>query len=37
MKYPAHVVRIDLGPAAVTAAVKFDSTRPDFGVPLVPM
>ena len=31
MKYPAHVVRIELGAAAV-AAVKFDSPRPDFGI-----
>ena len=37
MKYPARVVRIELGPAAVTAAVKFESARPDFGVQLVPM
>ena len=37
MKYPARVVRIELGTAAVTAAVKFDSARPDFGMPLVPM
>ena len=34
MKYPAHVVRIELGAAAVTAAVKFDSPRPDFGIPM---
>ena len=33
MKYPAHVVRIELGAAAV-AAVKFDSPRPDFGIPM---
>jgi len=33
MKYPARVVRIELG----AAAVRFDSARPDFGVPLVPM
>jgi PilZ domain len=31
MKYPAHVVRIELGATAV-AAVKFDSPRPDFGI-----
>lgn len=37
MKYPARVVRIELGAAAVTAAVRFDSARPDFGMPLVPM
>jgi hypothetical protein len=37
MKYPARVVRIELGAAAVTAAVKFDSARPDFGMPLGPM
>ena len=33
MKYQAHVVRIELGAAAV-AAVKFDSPRPDFGIPM---
>ncbi len=33
MKYPAHVVRIELGAAAI-AAVKFDSPRPDFGIPM---
>ena len=32
MKYPAHVVRIELGAAAI--AVKFDSPRPDFGIPM---
>jgi len=37
MKYPARVVRIELGAAAVAAAVRFDSARPDFGIPLVPM
>lgn len=37
MKYPARVVRIELGAAAVAAAVRFDSARPDFGVPLVAM
>ena len=31
MKYPAHVVRIELGAVAV-AAVQFDSPRPDFGI-----
>ncbi len=33
MKYPAHVVRVELGAAAI-AAVKFDSPRPDFGIPM---
>lgn len=33
MKYPARVVRLELG----AAAVRFDSVRPDFGMPLVPM
>ena len=33
MKYPAHVVRIGHGAVAV-AAVKFDSPRPDFGIPM---
>jgi hypothetical protein len=37
MKYPARVVRTELGAAAVTAAVRFDSARPDFGMPLIPM
>ena len=37
MKYPASVVRIELGAAEVVAAVRFDSARPDFGIPLVPM
>lgn len=37
MKYPARVIRIERGAAAVTAAVRFDSARPDFGIPLVPM
>lgn len=37
MKYPARVVRIELGVSAVAAAVKFDSARPAFGMPLVPM
>ena len=31
MKYPAHVVRVELGAVAI-AAVKFDSPRPDFGI-----
>jgi PilZ domain-containing protein len=35
MKYPASVVRIDIGKAAVATAVKFDSTRPLFGEPAV--
>jgi hypothetical protein len=34
MKYPARVVRIELGAGAVAAAVKFDSSRPDFGIPM---
>jgi hypothetical protein len=33
MKYPAHVVRIEHGAVAV-AAVKFDSPRPNFGIPM---
>lgn len=37
MKYPARVVRIELGDATAAAAVRFDSARPDFGMPLVPM
>jgi hypothetical protein len=36
MKYPARVVRVEPGDAAVTAAIKFDSARPDFGLPLAP-
>lgn len=35
MKYPASVVRIDIGKAAVATAVKFDSARPLFGEPAV--
>lgn len=35
MKYPASIVRIDIGKAAVATAVKFDSTRPLFGEPAV--
>lgn len=31
MRYPARVVRIESGATAVTAAVSFDSARPDFG------
>jgi PilZ domain-containing protein len=30
MKYPAQVVRVERGIAAVGAAVKFESARPDF-------
>jgi hypothetical protein len=37
MKYPARVVRSEQGIASVVAAVKFDSARPDFGMPLVPV
>lgn len=37
MKYPAYVVRIELGLAAISAAVQFDTARPLFGVPLVPV
>ncbi|MEK6324677.1 MAG: PilZ domain-containing protein [Acidobacteriota bacterium] len=37
MKYPARVVRVESGIAAVAAAVKFDSTRPDFRIPLGPV
>jgi hypothetical protein len=33
MRYTARVVRIETGPTAVTAAVSFDSARPDFGAP----
>jgi hypothetical protein len=33
MKYPARVVRVERGAAAVAAAVKFDSARPVFGMP----
>jgi len=36
MKYPARVVRSEPGIAAVIAAVKFDSARPDFGKALAP-
>jgi hypothetical protein len=36
IRYSARVVRTDLSPAAVTAAVSFDSARPDFGTPVVP-
>ena len=37
MKYPAHVVRVERGIAAVGAAVKFESARPDFRPPLGPV
>lgn len=37
MKYPARVVRVERGIAAVGAAVKFDSARPDFRMPLGPV
>ncbi len=37
MKYPAHVVRVERGIAAVGSAVRFDRARPDFGTPLVPV
>jgi hypothetical protein len=37
MKYPASVVRVERGIAAVAAAVKFDAVRPEFGTPLVPV
>ena len=36
IRYSARVVRTDVSPAAVTAAVSFDSARPDFGTPVVP-
>src|SRR6266404_3572415 len=36
MKYPARVVRVEPGDAAVAAAIKFDSARPNFGMPLTP-
>jgi hypothetical protein len=34
MKYPARIVRIDLTPAGIVAAVRFDAARPDFNTPL---
>jgi hypothetical protein len=34
MKYPARVVRIERGNAAAAVAIKFDSVRPNFGMPL---
>ena len=37
MKYPARVVRVEPGDAAVGAAIKFDSARPNFGLPLAPV
>lgn len=37
MKYPARVVRIERGTAAVAAAVSFETARPVFGVPSVPV
>jgi PilZ domain-containing protein len=37
MKYPAHVVRVERGIAAVGAAVKFESARPDFPTTLGPV
>jgi len=36
MKYPARVVRIESDDAAITAGIRFDSARPNFGIPLVP-
>jgi hypothetical protein len=35
MKYPARIVRIERGIAS-SAAVRFDSPRPDFGIPALP-
>ena len=37
MKYPARVVRVASGDAAVAAAIKFDSVRPNFGLPVAPV
>jgi PilZ domain-containing protein len=37
MKYPASVVRVQRNSKEITAAVKFDSARPDFGTPLLPV
>ena len=37
MKYPARVVRIESADAAIEAAIKFDSARPNFGMPLAPV
>jgi len=36
MKYPARVVRIESGDS-VSAAIKFDSARPNFGMPFGPV
>lgn|GEM_PF-1439679 len=36
MKYPASVVRVEPDNAAI-AAIKFDSARPNFGLPLAPV
>jgi hypothetical protein len=36
MKYPASVVRVEPDDAAI-AAIKFDSARPNFGLPLAPV
>jgi len=36
MKYPARVVRIESDDAAITAGIRFDSARPNFGIPLAP-
>ena len=36
MKYPASVVRVEPDDAAI-AAIKFDSARPNFGLPLAPL
>ena len=33
MRYPARVVRIETGHTPISAAVSFDSARPDFGAP----
>lgn len=37
MKYPARVVRIESGDTAVAAGIKFDSARPNFGMPRAPI
>jgi len=37
MKYTASVVRIDLAPTGIVAAVRFDTARPDFDVALASM
>jgi hypothetical protein len=36
MKYPARVVRVVAGDEDISAAIKFDSARPNFGMPLAP-